>query len=85
MKRKVNINRPQISSEEIAKTKDFTNQCREIITACAYHKISHVYVEENFSATLANELRRVARDMKVMVQVIAKFRNKNKSNCRGSS
>tara|TARA_R100001463_G_scaffold120727_3_gene176850 strand:- start:193 stop:1662 length:1470 start_codon:yes stop_codon:yes gene_type:complete len=59
-------------------TKDFTNQCREIITACAYHKISHVYVEENFSATLANELRRVARDMKVMVQVVAKFRNKNK-------
>lgn len=59
-------------------TKDFTNQCREIITACAYHKISHVYVEENFSATLANELRRVARDMKVMVQVVPKFRNKNK-------
>lgn len=59
-------------------TKDFTGQCREIIQACAKHKISHVFVEENFSATLANELRRVARDMKIMVQVIPKFRNKNK-------
>ena len=59
-------------------TKDFSNQCREIIVACAYHKISHVYVEENFSATLANELRRVAREMKVMVQVVPKFRSKNK-------
>ena len=58
--------------------KDFTEQCREIIHACAYHKISHVYVEENFSATLANELRKVARQMKVMVQVVAEFRSKNK-------
>jgi phage terminase large subunit-like protein len=59
-------------------TKDFTEQCREIIHACAYHKISHVYVEENFSATLANELRKVARELKVMVQVVAEFRSKNK-------
>jgi phage terminase large subunit-like protein len=59
-------------------TKDFTGQCREIIRTCAFHKISHVYVEENFSATLANELRRVAREMKVMVQVVAEFRSKNK-------
>jgi hypothetical protein len=59
-------------------TKDFTEQCREIIHACAYHKISHVYVEENFSATLANELRKVAREMKVMVHVVAEFRSKNK-------
>ena len=61
-----------------ADTKDFTGQCREIILACAKHKISHVFVEENFSATLANELRRVAREMKIMVQVVPKFRNKNK-------
>ena len=59
-------------------TKSFSNQCREIIIACAYHKIRHVYVEENFSATLANELRRVAREMKIMVQVVPKFRSKNK-------
>ena len=37
-----------------------------------------MYVEENFSATLANELRRVAREMKIMVQVVPKFRSKNK-------
>lgn len=61
-----------------AETKDFSIQCREIIHACIRHKISHVFVEENFSATLANELRRVAREMKIMVQVIPKFRNKNK-------
>tara|TARA_B110000503_G_scaffold132381_1_gene208272 strand:+ start:5265 stop:6734 length:1470 start_codon:yes stop_codon:yes gene_type:complete len=59
-------------------TKDFTGQCREIISSCAKHKISHVFVEENFSQTLANELRRTAREMKIMVQVIPKFRNKNK-------
>jgi predicted phage terminase large subunit-like protein len=59
-------------------TKDFTGQCREIINTCKAHKISHVYVEENFSSTLANELRRVAREMKIMVQVVPKFRNKNK-------
>ena len=59
-------------------TKDFTGQCREIIRACAFHKISHVFVEENFSQTLANELRRAAREMKIMVQVVPKFRNKNK-------
>ena len=60
------------------KTKDFTEQCREIILCCAYHKLAHVVVEENFSATLANELRKVARDMKVFVQVIPKFRTTNK-------
>lgn len=59
-------------------TKSFTQQCREIIHACAYHKISHVYVEENFSSALANELRRVAREMKTMVHVVPTFRTKNK-------
>ena len=60
------------------KEKDFTNQCRELILCCAYHKLAHVIVEENFSATLASELRKVARDMKVFVQVIPKFRTTNK-------
>ena len=59
-------------------SKDFTIQCREIIIACAYHKLGHIIVEENFSATLANELRKVARSMKVMVQVIPRFRSTNK-------
>ncbi len=60
------------------KEKDFTQQCREIILTCAYHKLGHVIVEENFSATLASELRRVARQMKVMVNIIPKFRTSNK-------
>ena len=58
--------------------RSFENQCKEIIETCAKHKIGHVFVEENFSATLANELRRKAREMKLAITVIPKFRTQNK-------
>jgi len=59
-------------------TKDFKIQCREVILACAYHKLSHIIVEENFSATLAAELRRTAKEMKVFVNIVPRFRTTNK-------
>ena len=37
-----------------------------------------MFVEENFSATLASELRRVARELKLSINVIPKFRSQNK-------
>ena len=59
-------------------TKDFKIQCREVILAGAYHKLSHIIVEENFSATLAAELRRTAKEMKVFVNIVPRFRTTNK-------
>ena len=64
----------------VGEDRSFDNQCREIIATCAKHKIGHVFVEENFSATLANELRRVARELKLAINVIPKFRSANKLN-----
>ena len=58
--------------------RSFDNQCKEVIALCAKHKIGHVFVEENFSSTLANELRRVARELKLAINVIPKFRSQNK-------
>jgi len=60
--------------------RNFEQQCEEIILTCAKHKIGHVYVEENFSSALANELRRTARRLKLAVTVIPHFRNQNKLN-----
>mgnify|MGYP003303251206 CR=1 FL=1 len=58
--------------------RNFETQCAEIIATCAKHKISHVYVEENFSSALANELRRTARKLKLAINVVPHFRNQNK-------
>lgn len=63
-----------------AKDKDFTIQCNEIITACDKYKIGHVFVEENFSPTLANEIRRCAVERKKKIVVVPEFRVQNKMN-----
>ena len=52
---------------DIAQAWSLENQCKEVIALCAKHKIGHVFVEENFSSTLANELRRVARELKLAI------------------
>ena len=64
----------------VGKDRSFENQCKEVIATCAKHKVGHVFVEENFSATLASELRRVARQLKLAINVIPKFRSQNKLN-----
>ena len=63
-----------------AKEKDFSYQCEMIIDVCDKHKVGHVYVEENFSPTLQNELRRTARDKKKQVVIIPEFRQQGKLN-----
>lgn len=63
-----------------ARNKDFTIQCNEIITACDNYKVGHVFVEENFSPTLANELRRTAVERKKKIVVVPEFRTSNKLN-----
>ena len=64
----------------VGEDRSFEHQCREVIATCAKHKVGHVFVEENFSATLASELRRVARELKLAINVIPKFRSQNKLN-----
>lgn len=63
---------------DAAVKKDFQRQCEQIIDVCSKYHIGHVFVEENFSPTLQNELRRTALDKKKKVVVMPVFRQKNK-------
>ncbi len=59
-------------------TKDFTHQIQTIVNACVKYGIATVFIEENFSASLINEARRICKDMRKKIQFVNKFRNKNK-------
>jgi phage terminase large subunit-like protein len=59
-------------------TKDFTNQIVTIINTCTKYGIATVYIEENFSASLINEARRICKEMKKKINFVNKFRSKNK-------
>ena len=59
-------------------TKDFTNQIKQIVNACTKYGIGTVFVEENFSASLINEARRICTEMKKKINFVNKFRSKNK-------
>lgn len=59
-------------------TKDFTRQIQQIINACARYGIGTVFIEENFSASLINEARRICKEMKRKITFVNKFRSKNK-------
>jgi predicted phage terminase large subunit-like protein len=58
--------------------KDFTGQIRQIVNACTKYGIGTVFIEENFSASLINEARRVCTEMKRKIQFVNKFRSQNK-------
>ncbi len=59
-------------------TKDFTHQIKQIINACTRYGIGHVFIEENFSASLLNEAKRICKEMKRKIQFVNKYRTANK-------
>ncbi len=59
-------------------TKDFTHQIKQIIYTCDKYGIGTVFIEENFSASLLNEAKRICKEMKRKIQFVNKFRTKNK-------
>lgn len=48
----------------VSRTTGFDKQCQEVIDDCENYLVRKVWVEKNFSWTLANELKTVARDRK---------------------
>ena len=59
-------------------TKDFSHQIKTIVNACTEYGIATVFIEENYSASLINEAKRVCREMNKKIKFVNKFRSKNK-------